>query len=148
MPNWCENELRATGTEKAIKALQKYLSKGKNDLEFMFVLPPPNNEWDYNWCIGNWGTKWEPESVWSDWENDAVSFEMWTAWGPPVGIVQALATKFPKLKWELTYGETGMDFSGLMQWEKGQNILDVSGVYGVYYGSNEEEEEEEEESLD
>ena len=145
MPNWCENEVMVNGKKNDIQALKEHLSQGKNDLEFMFVLPPPNNEWNYNWCIQNWGTKWEPEHVDADWHEDTVTFYFWSAWAPAVGIVNALAQKFPALHWEYIYAESGMDFSGRIEWENGEITINESGAYGEWYGEPYEEEEEEDE---
>jgi hypothetical protein len=133
MPNWCNNELRADGEKKDIQALQEYLLKGNNELDFTLILPPPDNESDAEWYISKWGTKWEPECIWANWFDDNVCFEFETAWSPPVGIVQALASKFPMLKWELYYDEEGLNFSGLMIWENGNKTLEKSGAYGEDY---------------
>lgn len=50
-----------------------------------------NNDW-YNWCVENWGTKWdacEPTTVCD--EDDCLSFEFDTAWAPPRGFYAKLA---------------------------------------------------------
>lgn len=50
-----------------------------------------NSDW-YNWCVENWGTKWdacEPTTVCD--EADCLSFEFDTAWSPPSGFYAKLA---------------------------------------------------------
>lgn len=145
MPNWCENMLEVSGSQKEISLFKNYLKQGKNELDFMMILPPPNNEWNYDWCVDNWGTKWEPEDINAGWNPELAVFDFWTAWGPPVGIWAELARKFPNLVFEARYCEGGMDFSGWHLYEKGELVEVGEGAYGEYYGDRWWEDEEEEE---
>lgn len=141
MPNWCENSLRVTGAKKDISELKKYLAKGKTEFEFMMIMPPPDGVWDYNWCIENWSTKWEPDYVLADWSPTDATIDMSTAWGPPKGLVRHLSSMFGKLVFELRYAEGGMDFSGIITFEKGL-YHEKEGTYGEYYGDMDEDEDE------
>jgi hypothetical protein len=71
-----------------------------------------NHEWNYDWCVENWGTKWDIFDV------DVVSLvdnelEMCftTAWSPPVEAVKHGAERYG-FDFELTYKEEGMMFTG------------------------------------
>jgi hypothetical protein len=56
----------------------------------------------YDWCIDNWGTKWNACDI--DWEDDAhVKFE--TAWSAPEGIYKALAEAFPDVHFEVEFAD-------------------------------------------
>lgn len=59
----------------------------------------------YEWCINNWGTKWELNAdVDIDRYNaNAVCYSFDTAWNPPLGVVQAMSKKFPTLLFTITY---------------------------------------------
>lgn len=67
------------------------------------LYPDGYNVGGYNWCIENWGTKWEamqPQGV-------IGKFKLWftfdTAWSPPIPIVDALKKQYPSLHFTLTY---------------------------------------------
>jgi hypothetical protein len=64
-----------------------------------------DNWWD--WCVQNWGTKWEPDCISAD--DGYISFS--TAWSPPIGIVKQLS-KLTGRDFRLTYIEEGVDFCG------------------------------------
>jgi hypothetical protein len=72
-----------------------------------------NHEWDYGWCVKNWGTKWDIFDV------DVVSLDgnelemcFTTAWSPPVKALQHGAKRYG-FDFELTYKEEGMMFTGM-----------------------------------
>jgi hypothetical protein len=67
----------------------------------------------YDWCVSNWGTKWNSYS--NTVNDDCVSFE--TAWAPPLPVIIELAEKTGK-DWTLLYSEPGMDFCGKLTAEK------------------------------
>ncbi len=50
----------------------------------------------YEWCIRNWGTKWNACDP--DWclEEGILYFQ--TAWSPPIPVIEALAEKYPDLE--------------------------------------------------
>ena len=58
MPNWCENEIRVSGDTKKVKAFMKFVKSKDQDFDFEKVIPLPKGEWDYQWCLDNWDTKW------------------------------------------------------------------------------------------
>jgi len=133
MPNWCSNvlTLNEDSNESILKVLKDYMD-GEN-LVFNKILPMPeelkettsptpkdadpevskqlilkygaDNWWD--WCVQNWGTKWEPDMVSAD--DGHISFM--SAWSPPIGIIKQLS-KLTGKDFRLTYIEEGVDFCG------------------------------------
>ncbi len=92
MPNWCMNALEIKGDAELIR---EWIID--TNFDFMKILPPPNDEWDYEWCSNNWGTKWSPDVRamfdldFEDWDGeDGISFGFDTAWCPPNGILEKL----------------------------------------------------------
>jgi hypothetical protein len=114
MPNWCDNSLTLTHSEKTkLDQLAIELDKG-NDAEVFKHLRPYEGEWDYGWCCENWGTKWEARII--GWERIDettmfVSFE--TAWGPPIALYEYLEEN----EWSVEglYNEPGMCFAGIYE---------------------------------
>lgn len=115
MPNWCSNH--AIITHKDPAQVEKVLAAVKEEKLFETFFPFPNGEWDYGWCVENWGTKWEanildPSYVeiedYDGQKGVPVAFD--TAWGPPTGFYD----KMTDLGFEVdaTYYEEGMQFAG------------------------------------
>lgn len=80
----------------------------------------------YDWCNSIWGTKWNAcNSEGSEVKETAqmLVYYFETAWCPPVGVIHALASKFPDLKFRLEYsveGESGIEVieGSAAVWEK------------------------------
>lgn len=114
MPNWCDNTLTLSNSDKSkLDAVQSELEKGEQT-ELFKQLRPYEGEWDYGWCIENWGTKWEARII--DWERLAddeliVYFE--TAWGPPIALYEYLYGLDEDWNVEAYYHEPGMCFAGM-----------------------------------
>lgn len=67
----------------------------------------------YDFCIAEWGTKWEPrldETMPFDLDGHVVTMWFDTAWAPPIGIYHALEAMGFEV--EATYIECGMGFVG------------------------------------
>ena len=66
----------------------------------------------YDWCVQNWGTKWNAYTIERrDYDGDVcVTFQ--TAWTPPSPVIAALHRMFPKCGMSLEYFECGGEFSG------------------------------------
>ena len=72
-----------------------------------------------HWSIQNWGTKWD---IYSSnlslencgWEEGLTEFVLAfsTAWSPPINWLVQVAPKFPKLRFDLSYEESGNCFAG------------------------------------
>jgi hypothetical protein len=135
MPNWCLNEVRVYCPDKETRdAFVKYCEGTRKEhmelpnqeninqavhvtMEFNKILPRPEEEEEnwYDWNITNWGTKWEPDIVHFDREDDTtVYWEMYTAWAPPGGIYNKMmedwGDKDVWISW--FYREDGMQFAG------------------------------------
>jgi hypothetical protein len=61
----------------------------------------------YEWCIANWGTKWNSYSV--DFDGDSISLQ--TAWSPPCPVIEKLA-KLIKADIRMTYLDEGFGYWG------------------------------------
>lgn len=128
MPNWCENKLVLQGTESQFLAFEaRYFAEvtnqdlGTKDLEFSFerVKPipqefqPPNDGW-YDWCIENWGTKWDVCHFRRGDKPGSYFFD--TAWSFPQQLFDELTTQltndFPGLYFDGYFFEVGMGFCG------------------------------------
>lgn len=98
------------------------------------------NQGGYDWCISNWGTKWNACEASIDRTSD-VSMSGWfdTAWSPPLGVLKAMSEKFPDLKFELNYSEEGMGFKGTSVYLGGEEIEALEEY--ITYDEDEEEEE-------
>ena len=119
MPNWCDNSVSVSHEDKEM--MQKFANAVANGDLFMTFIPPPEGQWDYGWCVENWGTKWDAAEGNFDLEEDGLSGNGWfnTAWGPPIGAyekLQALGFTIDAL-----YHECGMCFAGT--WVDGDEDL-------------------------
>ena len=107
MPNHCTNEVYISFKDQGTR--EKFLEfvKGKDEqgkevpFTFNAIAPLPNGKWDYDWCVENWGTKWDcyPICCGGDVEIDEeddqiVTMEFFTAWGPPQPILEKINEKF------------------------------------------------------
>ena len=147
MPNWCENVVSISGNETQVRELYKFVKgtcvisseykattdkDGKKTWEnvildtpktvnipfsFKSVLPY-EGEWDYNWCVENWGVKWDLDTEQRmDDDGDHIEYCFDTAWGPPYGIHQKLTAKFPDLHITWFYHEPMMEVAGYLEGE-------------------------------
>lgn len=91
--------------------------------------PPDHyNMGGYEWCVGNWGTKWgfcNPELVESS-GNIYYYFE--TAWSPIIPVVKKMGEMFPKLRISYEYKD-GQGFQGSFEMEGGKVLLDATEPY-------------------
>jgi hypothetical protein len=166
MPNWCDNQLTLGNSDKSkLDAVEAVLADKENQ-ELFKHLRPFDGDWDYGWCVENWGTKWESRIV--DWErlddNELiVYFE--TAWGPPIALYEYLYELDEGWNVEAYYHEPGMCFAGMFYegddsyYEYSELSADeieeylpeiLNEMYGIadYKRDWDEENEEEEEELE
>lgn len=67
----------------------------------------------YDWCVSNWGTKWNAchSEYWDvDESSNMTMYRFDTAWSPPEPVIHALAIAYPNLTFRLEYtieGERG-----------------------------------------
>jgi hypothetical protein len=118
MPNWCDNMVTLRHSDKAkVDALDAEMSKRNAALHFegqllQYLVPNPSGEWNYDWSVANWGTKWDASIIDYERRDDNevwVSFE--SAWSPPTVAYDTLVEQ----GWEVeaVYYEPGMGFGGV-----------------------------------
>jgi hypothetical protein len=111
MPNWCSNTLRLEHEDPAqiTRAVEAFTKR-----EFLQTLVPnPDEEWNYDWCVNNWGTKWDvggntDPSIESA---TAVSFYFDSAWSPPITAYNSMVDQGFRVY--AMYYESGMAFAGI-----------------------------------
>ena len=127
MPNWCNNTLVVRGEKEDMAKFNKVIEKKRNsdkkleDILKAFIPIPKDikDDW-YNWCIENWGTKWDILCYDDRVEEDYTEFSFDRAWGPPIAWLEIVAKKYPKLKFSLKYDEPGMCFMGCAKGSNGK----------------------------
>lgn len=136
MPNWCENNIVITGNKKSIQKL----AEAKLSLDKLLPIPEElqypkdyyvdelvrvefekkkkdnlkkygNSDW-YDWCINNWGTKWDIDLIKIDSSETEIVAQFQTAWSPPITAMYKLVQKYPDLEIDLKYFEGGVGFVG------------------------------------
>lgn len=161
MPNWCENRLVVRGEQDELNRMVEQIKSEERLLDFNKILPYParfqeqDNEvealrnsgvaWEdipkdgynsggYEWCIENWGTKWNAVEATIDEDYD-ITYFFDTAWSPPIPVIHELSRQFPELYFELTFGDPAMDFSGVYEFKDGHFMREDDGGYqefGLY----------------
>jgi hypothetical protein len=59
------------------------------------------NSGGYEWCVANWGTKWNAYDIGVDY--DAILFQ--TAWSTPRPVWAELSKRFPEMRLEVEYAD-------------------------------------------
>ena len=147
MPNWCMNELIVSGKAKDLavfKAQAHRPAKGDEcEVDFCIArfIPIPeelvgtrapslkpnprlikkygNDNW-YDWCVKNWGTKWDVEGQAAGVSKGKLGYTFDSAWAPPSQALQKISEMYPTLKFTLTFSEEGMGFSGTEEFLGGE----------------------------
>ena len=129
MPNWCNNNVTIYGPKAKVKAIQSAFEEGKF---CSHILPNPDGEWDYNWSVNNWGTKWDcggsdEYCEYTDEAQDRAKLELSfdSAWSPPIGVYETLIQD-EDMDCGAYYYEPGMGFCGA--WSNGADEhYDITG---------------------
>lgn len=152
MPNHCSSIMRIKGPKTDLAAFRAFARgngpawdgepfkpEDSHELDLnQFVPVPPDvlgakknnssnayNSGGYEWCIANWGTKWGVYDIQVEGLLDCLEYRFLTAWSPfSIGVLDAMAKKFPTLEFELKYGESGMGFGGIMTAYEGSSVED------------------------
>lgn len=117
MPNWCSNHITIRGGNcEQIQEIANAMREGRFLNSIIPIPKEQENDW-WNFCVNNWGTKWEVEchDVLVEDEGMQVSTYFDSAWAPPTGVAEALYQR--GLEVTLYYHEGGMAFCG--KWEDG-----------------------------
>jgi hypothetical protein len=167
MPNWCECDLTIEGTAQSLKRFLDYcgnkfefgrfipypeefaaLDEAARRWEQSHREDPENcgprpkdgfNQGGYEWCVENWGTKWDacevemPELP-PDSDGDSpnpleIEIRFETAWSPPLMVILAASKQFPELAFDLRYFEGGQGYNGWLRCEAGEVVVEESGDY-------------------
>ena len=130
MPNWCENILIVEGDPRKVREFKKRV-KGKGtalSLDKLHPMPKalenttadvdkPN--W-YDWCVDNWGTKWEIKAKLVREFEGYLEYFFPSAWTPPLAWLEKVAKDYPELKFRLKYEELEVGFMGMAKAGKGK----------------------------
>ena len=124
MPNWCQNVAYIGHDEpEKLEQIVNELKKGDDAQLFNSLVPNPNGEWQYDWSVSNWGTKWDASIYDYKMEDGRLYISFDTAWGPPIAFYDAIGQLGYYV--EAFYREEGMAFCG--QYDNG---LDDYYEYG------------------
>ena len=112
MPNWCSNSLTLKHDDPAM--IDKAVA-GFTACKLLETLVPYEGEWDYNWCVANWGTKWDVggENGYTRPNPNTLKISFDSAWAPPLEAYRAMEELGFEVK--AMYYEPGMAFAGLYE---------------------------------
>ncbi len=141
MPNWCSNHITVRGGNQAeIQRLAKAFAEGElcqavipvpdeliDTMSGSFGDPEKQAELEartarnvekygygnwYDFCVNNWGTKWDVSSEAVEIDDDGLGFSgcFDSAWSPPMGVVEELVNQGYEVT--LFYYEPGMAYVG------------------------------------
>ena len=120
MPNWCLNNLTVEHSDPAmVDRFEKAYNRGETCNEFIPVPEDIGEGW-YDFCVSNWGTKWDfggadNDGLGATRVGNQVSCTFDSAWAPPVGLYEKLVELGYNVK--ASYWEPGMAFCGT--WDNG-----------------------------
>ena len=117
MPNWCENTVTLEHDDPAmIRRAETAFADRRFLAEFV---PLPTGEWDYDWCVNEWGTKWDVGSGdgINDVQENSIVLYFDSAWAPPTQAYTKLVEQGFRVY--ATYYEPGMCFAGI--WDNGSD---------------------------
>jgi hypothetical protein len=121
MPNWCSNRATISGPAPVIAEITEILNREDTPL-LAWMVPEPKYEGDqdwYSWRVNHWGTKWDISDVYFEHqpEEDSITFEFCTAWGPCVEAFYTWAANDGRVQFTLDYWEPGMAFVGSVSFD-------------------------------
>lgn len=85
MPNWCQNTAVINAPRPVIDEITAVLASDQKLLHWMCSMPQDQQHNWYDWCVSNWGTKWDitDPCVVHDTEEDSITISFDSAWAPP-----------------------------------------------------------------
>ena len=152
MPNWCDNTISISGPAEKLSPIFTKLKEDDSSGLCSILHPMPENtfmgnlgqderkkcaeenipNW-YDWCVSNWGTKWDTSD--GDWTyedagdgNAILTGSFQTAWGPPVGVYTHCQEAHPDLHIEAMYYEGGCAFAGMWNSIDGEDHYSLEGT--------------------
>lgn len=136
MPNWCNNSITIKGSTETIKTLwEEANQEGEAGGLLNAMVPMPKEEetnW-YDWCVSNWGTKWDVTTEgleFTDNGDGTAEITGWfdSAWAPPIDAYSTFCDDMDGVYLEAYYEEGGMCFVGYWDSEGADDHYDYSGA--------------------
>jgi hypothetical protein len=142
MPNWCNNSITIKGSTETIKTLwEEANQEGSGLLNAMVPMPkelegttaPSDGPNWYDWCVTNWGTKWDVDTEgleFTDNGDGTSEITGWfeSAWSPPIDAYSAFCDDMDGVYLEAYYEEGGICFVGYWDSEGTDDEYDYSGA--------------------
>lgn len=154
MPNWCDTDLIIEGPISDVdEILDAYVNVEEGTLDFDKVIPYPRkykaldaaaeqymkdhpNDWTnrpadgfnqggYDWCVENWGTKWNAHSgrgvtyMRTTKNKRKIKLMFETAWSPASPVFARLAQMYPDVQITARSYERGMGYKYVEKYENG-----------------------------
>jgi hypothetical protein len=83
----------------------------------------------HDWCVENWGTKWEVSDADFEESESQIIYNFQTAWSPINAFIRNICENYPLLDFNLTYVEEGCAFKGELYVQAGNVMLDETSEY-------------------
>jgi hypothetical protein len=125
MPNSCVCTLKIKGDPEDVGVCLASIGSPGSEVEdkrlfdFERVIPLPREEGIITTrdVAGLWGTKWNARDVTIDRKPDGsgACIQFWTAWTPPVPVIETLADQYPSLEIDLTYIDPQAPIAGRLR---------------------------------
>jgi hypothetical protein len=147
MPNWCNNNIKISGTKENIAKFLTDVKENESDFLVSGIFP----EIQDNEFRNTIGTKWDIEKCevyvsgietidlisLEDIMPNYIELSYVTAWSPSLGFSKLISEKY-NFTIEHTYGEGGCDFAGRTDFENGEVISEVEYTFleGMYKEEN------------
>lgn len=91
------------------------------------------NEGGYEWCVENWGVKWDAKIELTEEYDDELIFEFDTAWAPPVILFVKASSDFPELTFCLYYCEPNVGVEGYFIIKNGRVVKEYDwGIHRMH----------------
>jgi len=166
MPNWCENDLIVTGPAKDLdrfviqglsfnkgipypshfealdvitRVWEAAHPDGSDEYKQPFNERPKDgyNQGGYEWCIENWGCKWDVDKAEANITRTSparlqASFS--TPWSPPLPVLRAWSSQYRTLTFSIRYYECGMAFKGRYKVRNSQILANTTASYTGHRG--------------
>lgn len=132
MPNWNRNFMTIACAPSALVILDG-ITNGKGQLDFETIVQPPGEpnlsaDERLSWNRRHWGTNCNPletELVQKENCGQAFTFSFQTAWGPPLPIAEAIATRYTNAVVMLHYTDCRCNAEtdeGIVVWRHGKKV--------------------------
>jgi vacuolar-type H+-ATPase subunit F/Vma7 len=103
MPNWITNIVTINASDEVVTKIKEEVKTTENEFDFESILPIPKEfeENSRDWCLDNWGTKWNSSEVWEFEEG----FTFNTAWCTPFNLLVGLSKKYPNVEFNVRFAD-------------------------------------------